>query len=154
MTAVTIGRADFADPALLAFLQAHLDDMAPIAPACSQHALDLTGLQQPGVRLWTATAADGSVVGTAALAPVEAGHDELKSMRTDPERRGGGIASALLQHPAMVVVEQARRAGRLDLPGDLELERSRDYGDTRVHYLTTSGSAADVGHAAHADTEQ
>lgn len=107
MTALTIGRADFADPALLAFLQAHLDDMAPIAPACSQHALDLTGLQQPGVRLWTATAADGSVVGTAALAPVETGHDELKSMRTDPERRGGGIASALLRH----ALDEARVGG-------------------------------------------
>ncbi|NNV08752.1 GNAT family N-acetyltransferase, partial [Geobacillus sp. MMMUD3] len=29
---VTISRADFSDPALLDFLQAHLDDMAPTAP--------------------------------------------------------------------------------------------------------------------------
>ncbi|MET4097979.1 16S rRNA (guanine966-N2)-methyltransferase [Agrococcus sp. UYP10] len=50
----------------------------------------------------------------------------------------------LLAHPAMVVVEQSKRADPLSLPGDLEVERSRDYGDTRVHYLTTSGLANDV----------
>ena len=50
----------------------------------------------------------------------------------------------LLAHPAMVVVEQSKRAEPLSLPGDLEVERSRDYGDTRVHYLTTSGLANDV----------
>ena len=72
----------------------------------------------------------------------------------------------LLTHPAMVVVEQSKRASPLGLPGDLVLERSRDYGDTRVHYLTTSGSAVDVVHrdasladaehtdAGHSDAEQ
>ncbi len=113
MTGVEIRRADFADPALAAFLQAHLDDLAPTAPACSQHALDLEGLRRPGVRLWTATAADGSLVGTAALAPVEPAHEELKSMRTDPARRGGGIASTLLRH----VLDDARDTdvGRVSL---------------------------------------
>lgn len=97
VTALAIGRADFADTALHAFLQAHLDDLAPTAPPSSQHALDVGALQRPGVRLWTA-AADASLVGTVALAAVEPGHEELKSMRTDPSRRGAGIASALLQH--------------------------------------------------------
>ncbi|GAA1446005.1 GNAT family N-acetyltransferase [Leifsonia poae] len=95
-----IERADFTDPALHAFLQAHLDDLEPTAPAESRHALDLTGLQQPRVRLWVAR--DGSaIVGTVALAalvlPDEPGHEELKSMRTDPERRGEGIAAAMLE---------------------------------------------------------
>ncbi|MCR8671915.1 16S rRNA (guanine(966)-N(2))-methyltransferase RsmD [Agrococcus sp. HG114] len=49
----------------------------------------------------------------------------------------------LLVHPAVVVVEQARRSGELDLPGDLVLERTRDYGDTTLHYLATSGSLTD-----------
>lgn len=97
VTVLAIERADFADPALVAFLQAHLDDLAPTAPACSQHALDLGGLQRPDVRLWTASA-DASLVGTVALAAVEAGHEELKSMRTDPAHRGAGVASALLRH--------------------------------------------------------
>lgn len=48
-----------------------------------------------------------------------------------------------LKHPATVVVERARRAGPLEPPGDLELERTRDYGDTTLHYLTTAGAPAD-----------
>ena len=94
---VLIGRADFDDPALRVFLQAHLDDLAPTAPACSRHALDLAALQRPGVRLWTARI-DGELVGTAALAALDGAHEELKSMRTEPARRGSGIASALVGH--------------------------------------------------------
>lgn len=89
--------ADLSDLALAAFLRAHLADLAPTAPACSQHALDLDGLRAPGVRLWSAH--DGPhLVGTVALAPVSEGHEELKSMRTDPQRRGRGIGAALLDH--------------------------------------------------------
>jgi 16S rRNA (guanine966-N2)-methyltransferase len=50
----------------------------------------------------------------------------------------------LLAHPAVVVVEQSKRSGELDLPGDLVLERARDYGDTTLHYLATAGTRADV----------
>ena len=49
----------------------------------------------------------------------------------------------LLMHPATVVVERARKAGPLDPPGDLALERTRDYGDTTLHFLTTTGAATD-----------
>lgn len=65
------------------------------------------------------------------------------------ELPGGELAATLadlaplLQHPAVVVVEQARRAGPLDLPGDLEVERTRDYGDTTLHFLTTTGEPGD-----------
>jgi putative acetyltransferase len=94
---VRIDRADFRDPGLEPFLQAHLDDIAPTAPAQSRHALDIAKLRQPSVRLWVAQ--EGSaIVGTGALAALESGHEELKSMRTDPARRGRGIASCLLEH--------------------------------------------------------
>ena len=93
----TIARADFSDPALATFLREHLADMEPTAPAESRHALDLSALQGPGVRLWVATDDDG-IVGTAALARVEPGHEEVKSMRTAPRARGRGVASALLAH--------------------------------------------------------
>ncbi|WP_083586875.1 GNAT family N-acetyltransferase [Agrococcus sp. Marseille-P2731] len=112
-TALQIARADFEDAALAAFLQAHLDDLAPTAPACSQHALDLTGLQRDGVRLWVARAPDGALVGTGALASVEPGHEELKSMRTDPARRGAGIASTLLLHA--LADARSRSVGRVSL---------------------------------------
>src|SRR6478609_2704469 len=103
---VHITRADFDDPRLAAFLQAHLDDMEPTAPPESRHALDLTGLQKPGVRLWVALDGD-AVIGTAALAPVEQGWEELKSMRTAPDRRGEGIAAGMLEH----VLADARARG-------------------------------------------
>lgn len=103
---LTISRADFADPRLAPFLQAHLDDMEPTAPPESRHALDLGALQAEHVRLWVATEDDG-IVGTAALAAVDERHEELKSMRTDPVRRGSGVASRMLTH----VLDDARSRG-------------------------------------------
>jgi putative acetyltransferase len=92
-----IERADFNDPSLGAFLQEHLDELAPTAPAESRHALDLARLQGPDVRLWVAHGS-GGIVGTGALAALEPGHEELKSMRTDPQRRGQGHATRILAH--------------------------------------------------------
>jgi putative acetyltransferase len=103
---VTITSADFTDPRLAAFLQAHLDDMEPTAPPESRHALDLAALQAPHVRMWVATDEAG-LIGTAALAGVEPGHEELKSMRTDPRARGRGVATRMLEH----VLADARERG-------------------------------------------
>jgi putative acetyltransferase len=94
---VRIDRADFQDPGLGRFLQAHLDDLTPTAPVESRHALDLAGLGRPSVRLWVAREG-ADIVGTAALAALESRHEELKSMRTHPARRSAGIASRLLDH--------------------------------------------------------
>lgn len=71
--------------------------MEPTAPPESRHALDLSELQAPGVRVWVGIL-DDRIVATAALAPIEDGHEELKSMRTDPRVRGQGIATAMLTH--------------------------------------------------------
>lgn len=103
---LVIERADFTDRALHAFLRAHLADMAPTAPPESRHALDLSKLQQPGVRLWVGRE-DGVLVTTGALATLDAPHEvphqaprdeEVKSMRTAPDRRGRGIARRMLDH--------------------------------------------------------
>ena len=107
-----IQRADFTDRALAVFLQAHLDDLEPTAPPESRHALDLAALHRPGVRLWTASER-GGIVGTAALAALEPGHEELKSMRTDPARRGRGIAAQLLTH--VLADARARGISRISL---------------------------------------
>lgn len=109
----SIERADFADPNLGAFLQAHLHELAPTAPAESRHALDLTGLQTPEVRLWVASI-DRQIVGTGALAALEPGHEELKSMRTDPRRRGQGIATRILAHLLQDARERAVRRVSLE----------------------------------------
>ncbi len=104
--------ADFTDVRLAAFLQAHLDELAPTAPAESRHALDLSALQGPGVRLWVVLD-DDALVATGALAAVEPGHEELKSMRTEPDRRGQGIASTVLGH--LVGDARSRGVRRLSL---------------------------------------
>jgi putative acetyltransferase len=109
---LTIDRADFGDPTLARFLQDHLDDLEPTAPAQSRHALDLSGLQAPGVRMWVSRDADG-IVGTAALAALEAGHEELKSMRTDPRLRGRGVARGMLAH--VLADARERRVRRVSL---------------------------------------
>lgn len=92
---IAIARADFKDLGLVMFLEDHLRDMEPTAPAESRHALDLDALQAPGTRLWVAYS-DEEVVGTVASVEVCPGHDELKTMRTAPLHRGKGIASQLL----------------------------------------------------------
>jgi len=102
---LTIAPADFDDPELSSFLQAHLSDLEPTSPPESRHALDLDDLQGPGVRLWVA--ADDEIAGTGALAEIEPGHEELKSMRTDPERRGQGVGRQLLEH----LIDNARARG-------------------------------------------
>ncbi|NLV77829.1 MAG: GNAT family N-acetyltransferase [Rhodococcus sp.] len=92
-----IERADFDDTGLTGFLEAHLSDIAPTAPATSRHALNIAELMDSSVRLWVVR--QGSdVVATGALALLEPGHEELKSMRTAPELRGQGIARLLLEH--------------------------------------------------------
>ncbi|SDL34620.1 GNAT family N-acetyltransferase [Tessaracoccus oleiagri] len=93
---LTIEPADFADPALADFVQAHIDDMWPTAPPESQHPLSLEELQRPGVRLWVARL-DGVLVGTAALSRMAGGDLELKTMRTEPAARGRGVGTALLE---------------------------------------------------------
>lgn len=90
-----ISPADFTDPALAEFLQEHLDDMQPTAPPESRHALRMSELDRPEVRLWCAHF-DGELVGTVALAALNDSHEELKSMRTSPHHRGQGIARTLL----------------------------------------------------------
>lgn len=79
---------------------------APTAPTESRHALNLRELDTPSVHLWVAR--DGEkIIGMVALADLELGHLELKSMRTDPARRGQGVASALLSY----ALEQAQTLG-------------------------------------------
>ena len=105
---LSIDRADFTDPALAAFLDAHLDELAPTAPAESRHALPTSRLQESHVRLWVAHhGPDREIVGTAALAALEPGQEELKSMRTSPLRRGQGVATRMLEH----LLDDARSRG-------------------------------------------
>ena len=102
-----------------ALIAAHLSDMRSISPEESCHALDLSGLEQPSVQVWSAWVAGelagvglraGGVdplAGVGALAQLDEDNGELKSMRVADSHRGTGIGRAMLEH----LIDQARRRG-------------------------------------------
>ncbi len=108
---VQIRRDDLTDPRITDFLAEHLQDMRATSPPESVHALDLGQLRHPSVYFWSvwsaAPDATETLVGTGALKRLDAGHAELKSMRTAAHFRGQGVARQLLDH----LLAQARGMG-------------------------------------------
>ena len=101
---------DLSDPRIEAFMQEHLQDMYATSPPESVHALDMDQLRQPDIAFWSAWLPDAGgdvLVGTGALKRLDAGHAELKSMRTSAHHRGRGIARQLLNH----LLQEARTRG-------------------------------------------
>ncbi|TXC97474.1 GNAT family N-acetyltransferase [Streptomyces sp. ISID311] len=97
---------DLSGPEIAAFLDEHVQQMRSLTPLESKHALDLDGLRKPEVTFWSVS--DGDVlVGCGAIKRLDAGHGELKSMRTRPTRQKSGIASLLLEH----ILTEAGRMG-------------------------------------------
>ena len=97
---------DLAGRQIAEFLEAHLRQMWATGPPESHYVLNLDELRRPEVTLWSVR--DGeAVVGCGAIQRLDAGHAELKSMRTDPNRRRAGIASQLLEH----IIAEAKRMG-------------------------------------------
>ncbi|MFE7197481.1 GNAT family N-acetyltransferase [Microbacterium oxydans] len=109
---IVIERVQAASPALAEFLVAHHAELEHTAPAESRHALVFERLLAPGVRLFAAHL-DGAPVATGALAAVEEGHEEIKSMRTDPALRGQGLGRAMLTF--LLADAESRGIGRLSL---------------------------------------
>ena len=103
---------DLRGPEIRALLQEHLDSMKLYSPPESVHALDIEALRKPEITIWSAWE-NGELLGCGALKELDAGHGEIKSMRTSARRRRQGIAKALLTH---IVAEARRRGyGRLSL---------------------------------------
>ncbi|WP_344047743.1 GNAT family N-acetyltransferase [Nocardioides panacihumi] len=97
---------DLTRPAIIAFLEEHLEDMHAVSPPESVHALDLTGLRGQDVAFWSAWEGE-SLAGCGALKDHGDGTYELKSMRTSSGGRGRGVGSALLRF----LLDQARVRG-------------------------------------------
>jgi putative acetyltransferase len=87
-------------------LALHLAGMQANTPPEHVFALDLSGLQSPGITVWSVWDG-GEVAGVGALKELGDGSAELKSMRTDPAHLRRGVAAALLDH----IVEAARGRG-------------------------------------------
>jgi putative acetyltransferase len=94
---VRIAVADPAEPEIVALLEEHLRDMRATSPPESVHALDLDGLCDPAVTVWSVRD-DAGLVAIGALKDLGDGHGEIKSMRVAGAFRGRGIASLLLRH--------------------------------------------------------
>lgn len=129
---LTIREDDLTSPQTRALLALHLGGMADSSPPGHSFALDLSGLQAPGVTLWSAW--DGeAIAGIGALKVLDDGGGELKSMRTHPDHLRKGVGAAILEH----IIEAARARGlsRISLEtgsGDafepaLELYRRRGF---------------------------
>ncbi|QJY50312.1 GNAT family N-acetyltransferase [Pseudonocardia broussonetiae] len=86
--------------------------MRATSPPESVHALDLDGLRDPAITVWTVVE-DGAVVGCGALKVLEPGHAEIKSMRTAASHQGRGIGTAVLRH--LLAEARARGLHRLSL---------------------------------------
>jgi putative acetyltransferase len=95
--------------ALLAF---HLAGMNASSPPGNVFALDLSGLQQPEVTVWSAWSG-ARIASIGALKMLAAGRAEIKSMRTHPDFLRMGAADALLDH--IVAAARSRAVRRLSL---------------------------------------
>jgi putative acetyltransferase len=86
-------------------LERHLSFSAVLSPAEHVHALDLDGLLDPRVTLFSARDAAG-LLGFVALKALAATHGELKSMHVTEEARRQGIGRALLDHLLAVAADR------------------------------------------------
>lgn len=97
---------DLSGAEIRALVAHHLQGMHDNSPPGTCFALDIDGLLQPGVTLWSAW--DGeTLAGMGALKELDAQSGELKSMRVADEYLGRGIGRALLDH--LMAQARARR---------------------------------------------
>jgi putative acetyltransferase len=106
MEPLTIREDDLSGEATRALLAMHLAGMHANSPPGSVFALDVSGLQAPGVTVWTAWR-ESELAGVGALKELGDGAGELKSMRTHPDHLRTGVAAALLEH----IIAEARTRG-------------------------------------------
>lgn len=132
--ALEIREDDLSGEGTRELLRLHLAGMHANSPAGSVFALDLSGLQAPGVTVWTAWSRN-AIAGIAALKEFNDGTGEIKSMRTHPRYLRQGVAAALLEN--IIEVARARGMTRLSLETGsgpafepaLELYRRRGFVD-------------------------
>ena len=125
-----IVRDDLTHPDVVALIELHLRSAFENSPPGSVFALDLSGLRDPAVALWSAW--DGSdLLGLGALKELDADHGELKSMRTAPAHLRRGVAAAMLDH----LVEEGRARGYSRL--SLETGSNEPFAPARALYERT-----------------
>ena len=97
---------DLSGPEIAELLAEHLRCLAEVSPPESRHALNLDELRKPGVTFWSVWQGR-ELSGCGALKELDAGHGEIKSMRTAKGHLRKGVATMLLRH----IISEARRRG-------------------------------------------
>ena len=97
---------DLSGPEIALLIGEHLRDMHVHTPPESIHALGLEKLRRPEITFWTAWDGD-ELLGCGALKHLDAGHGEIKSMRTAKAHLRKGVAAAMLRH----ILGEAKRRG-------------------------------------------
>ena len=103
---------DLSGPATRALVALHLQGMRANTPPEAVYALDVSGLIQPDVTVWTAWDRD-LVVAMGALKQFSASNGEVKSMRTHPDHLRRGAAAQILER--IIAEARARGIRRLSL---------------------------------------
>jgi putative acetyltransferase len=103
---------DLSGAAIRALLEQHFAGMLANSPAGSCHFLDFDGLRAGDVTFWSIHRG-GDLAGCGALKMLDAGHGEIKSMRTHDAFLRQGVAARMLDH--ILAEARGRGAGRLSL---------------------------------------
>ena len=106
----TIREDDLSSEQTRRLLALHLAGMQANSPAESVFALDLSGLQDPRVTVWSAWDGD-TIASIGAIKALGYGTAEVKSMRTAPGFERRGAAARILE----TIINEARSRGYRDL---------------------------------------
>ncbi len=107
-----IRAVDPTDPVIAPLIDRHLTLMRASSPACSIHAMEASDMAAADVEFFAAFDG-GKPVAMGALKRVADGHGELKSMHVLEERRGAGLADAILAR--LLTEALAKSMSRLSL---------------------------------------
>lgn len=103
---------DPTSPALAGLLAEHVAFSRAHTPAENAHVLEPDALRDEAITFWTAWEGE-MLLGMVALKQLDAGHGEIKSMRTATAALRRGVARALLDH--LIATARARGYARLSL---------------------------------------
>lgn len=115
------------DPVVLPLIERHLELMHASSPACSVHAMDAARLAEAGVRFF-AVIDGGEAVAMGALKRLGDAEGEVKSMHVRGDRRGAGLADAILSR----ILDEAKADGLTRV--NLETGSQDVFGPARAFY--------------------
>ena len=97
---------DLSGAAVRVLLEQHFAGMLANSPVESCHFLDFDGLRAGDVTFWSIHSGE-QLAGCGALKMLDAGHGEIKSMRTAEDFLRQGVAAQMLDH----IIDAARERG-------------------------------------------